>query len=144
MPNTHPIIFQLFSEIISKPANECGSVVSTANTALKEYLDPILAMNTSQSDFSVDDLMNHNKAGKPIFNYSTLRFIEAFAYFSFVLWAYSPKHTKKIADYKNGRANVIYKHKLLLLMDEFSSLGNLKAFLLRYPTLPAMGLKPFS
>lgn len=58
-PYSHPIVSSAFDEILAKPEDECGSIISTANTALKEYLDPILAANTSCSDFCINDVLNY-------------------------------------------------------------------------------------
>ena len=143
MPNTHPIIFKCFSEIIKKPPNECGSIISTANTALKEYLDPVLAKNTSISDFCVDDLMNYKK---PVSLYlvtppsDLLRLAPIFRLFFEMMVRH---HAKKIGDYVNGQAVTVYKHKCLFLMDEFSSLGNLQSFAATLSYIAGYGMKVF-
>ena len=143
MPNTHPIIFKCFSEIIKKPPNECGSIISTANTALKEYLDPVLAKNTSISDFCVDDLMNYKK---PVSLYlvtppsDLLRLAPIFRLFFEMMVRH---HARKIGDYVNGQAVTIYKHKCLFLMDEFSSLGNLQSFAATLSYIAGYGMKVF-
>ena len=103
MPNVHPIIYQNFVEILSKPDNECGSIVSTANTALKEYLDPMLAKNTSVSDFCIDDLMNYKT---PVSLYlvtppsDLLRLAPIFRLFFEMMVKH---HAKKLAPMKMGR-----------------------------------------
>ena len=141
--NTHPIIFQAFAEIISKPDNELGSIVSTANTALKEYLDPLLAANTSVSDFCIDDLMNYKK---PVTLYlvtppsDLLRLAPIFRLFFEMMVRH---HARKIGTYVNGQAKSIYKHKCLFLMDEFSSLGNLQSFAATLSYIAGYGMKVF-
>lgn len=143
MPNVHPIIYQNFVEILSKPDNECGSIVSTANTALKEYLDPTLAKNTSVSDFCIDDLMNYKK---PVSLYlvtppsDLLRLAPIFRLFFEMMVKH---HAKKIGTYENGQAKTVYKHKCLFLMDEFSSLGNLQSFAATLSYIAGYGMKVF-
>lgn len=143
MPNVHPIIYQNFVEILSKPDNECGSIVSTANTALKEYLDPTLAKNTSVSDFCIDDLMNYKK---PVSLYlvtppsDLLRLAPIFRLFFEMMVKH---HAKKIGTYENGQAKTLYKHKCLFLMDEFSSLGNLQSFAATLSYIAGYGMKAF-
>ncbi|MBQ7479775.1 MAG: type IV secretory system conjugative DNA transfer family protein [Selenomonadaceae bacterium] len=143
MPNTHPIIYQNFVEILSKPENECGSIISTANTALKEYLDPTLAQNTSVSDFSIDDIMNYRK---PVSLYlvtppsDLLRLAPIFRLFFEMMVKH---HARKIGTYENGVAKTIYKHKCLFLMDEFSSLGNLQSFAATLSYIAGYGMKVF-
>ena len=140
---THPIIFQAFAEIISKPENELGSIVSTANTALKEYLDPLLAANTSTSDFCIDDLMNYKK---PVSLYlvtppsDLLRLAPIFRLFFEMMVRH---HAKSIGTYVNGQAKSLYKHKCLFLMDEFSSLGNLQSFAATLSYIAGYGMKVF-
>lgn len=141
--NTHPIVFQAFSEIMTKPDNELGSIVSTANTALKEYLDPVLASNTSVSDFCVDDLMNYKK---PVSLYlvtppsDLLRLAPIFRLFFEMMVRH---HARKIGTYENGQAKTLYKHKCLFLMDEFSSLGNLQSFAATLSYIAGYGMKVF-
>ena len=143
MPNTHPIIYQNFVEILSKPDNECGSIISTANTALKEYLDPVLSRNTSTSDFCVDDIMNYKK---PVSLYlvtppsDLLRLAPIFRLFFEMMVKH---HARKIGTYENGRAKAVYKHKCLFLMDEFSSLGNLQSFAATLSYIAGYGMKVF-
>lgn len=125
---THPIVNKAFIEISKKPDNELGSIVSTANTALKEYLDPILTMNTRCSDFCIDDMMNYKQ---PVSLYlitppsDILRLSPIFRVFFEMMTRH---HTKRIGEYKDGRCNTVYKHKCLLLLDEFAALGNLQSF----------------
>jgi len=143
MPNVHPIIYQNFVEILSKPDNECGSIVSTANTALKEYLDPTLAKNTSVSDFCIDDLMNYKN---PVSLYlvtppsDLLRLAPIFRLFFEMMVKH---HAKRIGTYENGQAKTLYKHKCLFLMDEFSSLGNLQSFAATLSYIAGYGMKVF-
>ena len=143
MPNVHPIIYQNFVEILSKPDNECGSIVSTANTALKEYLDPTLAKNTSVSDFCIDDLMNYKK---PVSLYlvtppsDLLRLAPIFRLFFEMMVKH---HAKRIGTYENGQAKTVYKHKCLFLLDEFSSLGNLQSFAATLSYIAGYGMKAF-
>lgn len=141
---THPIINRGFIEIAKKPDNELGSIISTANTALKEYLDPVLTANTRVSDFCIDDLMRNTK---PISLYlitppsDLLRMSPIFRLFFEMMIA---RHTREIAEYKKGRAaKPAYKHKCLLLMDEFNSLGNLKRFVSAFAFTAGYGMKGF-
>lgn len=142
-PYTHPIVGQAFIEISKKPDNELGSIVSTANTALKEYLDPVLSMNTSVSDFCIDDIMNYKK---PVSLYlvtppsDLLRLAPIFRLFFEMMVRH---HARIIGEYKNGQAKAKYKHKCLFLMDEFSSLGNLQSFAATLSYIAGYGMKVF-
>ena len=141
-PGIHPIIYQSFKEIVAKPPNEGGSIISTANTALKEYLDPVLAANTSVSDFCVDDLMNYKK---PVSLYlvtppsDLLRLAPIFRLFFEMM----VRHHARVMGFEHARPVDKYKHKCLFLMDEFSSLGNLQSFAATLSYIAGYGMKVF-
>ena len=141
-PFVHPLIYKNFMEITAKPENEGGSIVSTANTALKEYLDPVLAANTSKSDFCIDDVMNWEK---PVDLFlvtppsDLLRLAPIFRLFFEMM----VKHHAARMGFKDGRGVDLYKHKCLFLMDEFSSLGNLQAFAATLSYIAGYGMKAF-
>ena len=122
---------------------ECASIISTANTALKEYLDPVLAQNTAVSDFCIDDIMNYKK---PVSLYlvtppsDILRLAPIFRLFFEMMVRH---HAKRIGVYTKGRAKNVYKHKCLFLMDEFSSLGNLQSFAATLSYIAGYGMKVF-
>lgn len=140
-PYTHPIINKAFIEIAKKPDNELGSIISTANTALKEYLDPVLTNNTRVSDFCIDDIMN---AKKPVSLYlitppsDLLRLAPIFRLFFEMMVRH---HTVKIGEYKAGRCKNVYRHRCLFLMDEFAALGNLQSFAATLAYIAGYGMK---
>ena len=45
--------------MIDRPEEEAGSGLSTANSYLSLYRDPVVAANVSQSEFKIRQLMNH-------------------------------------------------------------------------------------
>ena len=141
-PYVHPLIYKNFMEITAKPESEGGSIIPTANTALKEYLDPVLAANTSVSDFCIDDVMNWKK---PVDLYlvtppsDLLRLSPIFRLFFEMM----VKHHAARMGFKDGRGVDLYKHKCLFLMDEFSSLGNLQAFAATLSYIAGYGMKTF-
>lgn len=142
-PYSHPIVSSAFDEILAKPEDECGSIISTANTALKEYLDPILAANTSCSDFCINDVLNYKD---PVSLYlvtppaDLIRLSPIFRLF----FEYMIKvHTKKIGAFEKGQVKALYKHRCLLLIDEFSSLGNLQAFAATLSFSAGYGIKVY-
>ncbi|MEJ7606128.1 MAG: type IV secretory system conjugative DNA transfer family protein [Bryobacteraceae bacterium] len=58
---THPVVLQHVQTMKDKADKEFSSVVSTVNTAVAVYADPLLRRNTAASDFTVDDLVNFEK-----------------------------------------------------------------------------------
>ena len=47
--------------MLDRETRERGSVLSSAKTYLMLFQDPLIAGNTSRSDFRIIDLMNHAK-----------------------------------------------------------------------------------
>jgi type IV secretion system protein VirD4 len=55
----YPVVREKVQEMLDKEDRDFGGVLSTAKTALTLYSDPLVAKNTSASDFIIDDLVNH-------------------------------------------------------------------------------------
>ncbi len=58
---THPVVSEKAQEMLDKESKELSGVLSTAKTALALYSDPLVARNTSASDFTIDELVNYEK-----------------------------------------------------------------------------------
>ena len=57
--STHPLVRERVREMLNKAEKDFSGVLSTATTALALYSDPLVARNTSASDFTIKDLVNH-------------------------------------------------------------------------------------
>ena len=55
----HPVVSASARDMIDRPSQEAGSVLSTTKTFLDLYRDPTVAKNTSRSDFRIRDLMHY-------------------------------------------------------------------------------------
>src|SRR5260370_37342913 len=55
----HPVVSASARDMIDRPSQEGGSVLSTAKSYLDLYRDPTIARNTSRSDFRNGDLMHY-------------------------------------------------------------------------------------
>jgi len=58
---THPVVRKKAQEMLNKQEKDFSGVVSAATTALTLYVDPLVASNTSASDFSVRDLVSQER-----------------------------------------------------------------------------------
>src|SRR5947209_7003054 len=58
---THPVVREKVQEMLDKEDRDFGGVLSTAKTALTLYSDPLVAQNTSASDFTIADLVNYER-----------------------------------------------------------------------------------
>ncbi|WP_426107448.1 type IV secretory system conjugative DNA transfer family protein [Massilia sp. TSP1-1-2] len=56
----HPVVGAAARDMMDRPEEEAGSVLSTAKSYLALYRDPIVARNVSSSSFRIKDLMNHD------------------------------------------------------------------------------------
>lgn len=120
----HPKIAEISRDISDKPDNERGSVISTAASFLALYRDPIIMRNTQVSDFKIDDLMNYDS---PVSLYLVIPpsdLDRVFPLTRLIITQIISKHTEKM-EFVGGRPVVAYKHKLLLLIDEFPAFGRI-------------------
>lgn len=142
---------QVGQDMKDKPENEAGSIVSTAKSELALYRDPIVAANTNTSDFSVYDIMNSDTPVSlyivvqpsdqtrisPLFrllvnmlirkNVSEFRFFQSenFKDYSILEKAGRFLQGKDTKKYNAIRGAGSYKHRMLLMLDEFPSLGKM-------------------
>lgn len=55
----HPVVGAAARDMMDRPEEEAGSVLSTAKSYLALYRDPLVAHNVSASEFRIRDLMHH-------------------------------------------------------------------------------------
>jgi type IV secretion system protein VirD4 len=122
---SHPVVAASGRDMLDRPPNEAGSVLSTTKSYLDLFRDPTIAKNTSRSDFRVQDLMHYvdpvslyivtkpnDKARlKPLVRIVVNMIVRLLA--------------DKL-DFENGRPKPVYKHRLLAMIDEFPALGKLE------------------
>lgn len=139
----HPVVAASGRDMLNKPANEAGSVISTAMSFLSLYRDPIVRKNTERSDFHIDDLMN---AEKPVSLYiivnadnkDRMKPLMRLILNQIVRVLLRPDIV-----YKNGRGVMPHKHRLLLLLDEFPSYGKLEVFQEALAYVAGYGIKAY-
>jgi type IV secretion system protein VirD4 len=132
--NTHPLVAACAKDMLNKSENERSGVLSTAMSFLNIYRDPIVAKNTSKSEFKIRDLMHHQKPVslyiiappsdkdrlKPLFRLLINQIIRTL--------------TENIDP---------YNHPLLLMIDEFASLGKLDIVAESLSFIAGYGLKAY-
>ncbi|MBU2836948.1 type IV secretory system conjugative DNA transfer family protein [Acidithiobacillus thiooxidans] len=126
----HPVIAQSAKEMLNKAANEKSGVISTMMSFLSLYRDPIVAKWTEYSDFRIKDLQD---ADQPVSLYlvtSPEDKNRLKPLIRLVLNQIVSKFTSedRLTE-KGGRMACIGKHPLLMLLDEFPSLGKMDIFL---------------
>ena len=55
----HPVVGAAARDMLDRPEEEAGSVLSSAKSYLALYRDPLVAHNVSASEFKIRDLMHH-------------------------------------------------------------------------------------
>ena len=121
----HIVVGRAARDMMDRPDEEAGSVLSTAKSYIELYRDPVVAANTSTSDFSIRDLMNHDT---PVSLYiitqptdkNRLRPLVRIMLNSMVR-ILAPKQ-----EFEGGRVKAGYRHRMLFMIDEFPSLGKLE------------------
>jgi type IV secretion system protein VirD4 len=134
----HPTVASCAREMMNKSENELSGVVSTAMSFLGLYRDPIIAKNTACSDFEIDDLMN---ADAPVSLYLVVPpsdIDRAKPLIRLMLNQIGRRLTEKM-HFKEKH----YKHRLLMMLDEFPSLGRLGFFETELAYLAGYGIKCF-
>ncbi|MGE4411073.1 MAG: type IV secretory system conjugative DNA transfer family protein [Sphingobium sp.] len=125
------------------PARELGSIISTANNALSLYRDPIVGENTSRVDFKVADLMDHDR---PVSLYfiTTPRNADRMRPLARLLLAQIVLSLADRMEYdETGRSRTMHKHRLLLMLDEFPTLGRLEVFESALAYIAGYGMKAY-
>lgn len=120
----HTFIASSAREMSNKAENEASGVVSTALTNLALYRDPVVALNTASCDFRIHDLMNHEK---PVNLYLVISpaDIDRMRPLLRLMVDMIVRRICSKMEFADGGSVAGYKHRLLLLLDEFTSLGKL-------------------
>lgn len=130
---THPVISASARDMIDRPEEEAGSVLSTLKSYLALYRDPVVAFNVSDSDFCIRDLMNYES---PVSLYivtqpndkARLQPLVRVMINMIVRLLADKMEFERVSDDKGlsyVRSKKTYKHRLLCMIDEFPSLGKL-------------------
>ena len=125
-----------------KAANERSGIHSSAAVKLALYSDPIVARNTSESDFRISDLMN----GK---NPTTLYYVvqpedmDRLRPLTRILLNQIMSRLMGNLEFKDGVQTPRYNHRLLLMLDEFTSVSKLEKFETALAFMAGYGLKAY-
>ena len=117
----HAVIAGAAQAVLSKSPNERASVLSVATRCLALFRDPIINANTCKSDFSISDLMHHER---PVSLYLTVPpsdLTRTRTLTRLLLAQMGARLTEKL----HGEDHHSYRRRLLLMLDEFPALGRL-------------------
>jgi len=145
----HPAVGTAARDMMDRPEEEAGSVLSTAKSYLALYRDPVVARNVSKSQFRIKDLMNdddpvslyivtqpNDKARlRPLVRILMNMIVRLLAdKMEFERVTNEMSWWRKLltsigigeAEQSQVRSKKGYKHRLLGMIDEFPSLGKLE------------------
>jgi type IV secretion system protein VirD4 len=126
----HPVIAQSAKEMLNKADNEKSGVISTMMSFLSLYRDPIVAEWTAYSDFAIKDLQD---ADSPVSLYLVTSPEDKNRLKPLIRLVLNLIASKFTSDdrlkQEKGRMTCVGKHHLLLLLDEFPSLGKMDIFM---------------
>ena len=138
----HPVVASAARDMLDRPEEEAGSVLSSAKSYLALYRDPLVANNISRSDFGIKDLMHHDDPVSLYImthpnNKSRLRPLVR------ILVNMIVRTLADRLEFKDGQPVANYKHRLLLMLDEFPSLGKLEIFQESLAFIAGYGIKAY-
>jgi len=138
---THPVVREKVQEMLDKEDKELSGVLSTAKTALSLYSDPLVTRNTSASDFTISDLVNHERPVSLYLVVPPSDKIRLRRLIRLIFTMVVNRLTEKMAF--DGTEQKRNKHRLLLLIDEFPSLNRMEIFADALSYMAGYGIKAY-
>lgn len=139
-PYCHPLVRQMAVDMKGKSENERASIVSTCTTTLSLFSDPLLAKNTAVSDFAISDLMNYDQAVS-LYLIIPPSDINRLAPITRMIIDLIIRRNTNDMDFANAKPAPKYKHKMLLLLDEFPAIGRMDTLEIALGFIAGYGLK---
>lgn len=125
-----------------KAPQERSGVHSSASVQLALYADPIVARNIAESDFALDDLVNGPTPAALYIIVQPSDLDRLRPLIRVLLNVFLRRLTARMT-FAGGRAVAGYRHRLLLMLDEFTAIGKLEIFERALAFMAGYGLKAF-
>ena len=138
----HHLVSLVGREMLNKAAEELSGVVGSSSSYLNLYVDPIISNNTSKSEFKINDLMNSEK---PVSLYLVLKPNDKNRIMPLIrlIMNLLLRRLLEELEFENGKSVKNYKHRMLLMLDEFTSLGRLGIFQESLAFMGGYGIKAY-
>ena len=139
----HVTVASAARDMLNRPEDERGSVLSTAMSFLVLYRDPLVAANVSRSDFRIDELMDGEK---PTTLYIIIRAEDKDRLkplIRLILNQIVRVLLRPELTFKEGRPEAPHKYRLLMMLDEFPSYGKLEVFQEAMAYIAGYGIKAY-
>lgn len=142
LPRTHPTVSRIGADMLSRAEKERSGVISTAKTELEIFADPVISRNVENSDFHIKDLMNY-EVPIDLYFVTPPKSIGITAVLMKLLINQIIFILTEEMDIKETGINENYKHKLLLLIDEFPAIGKIDLLHKALAYVRGYGMKVF-
>lgn len=150
---THPVVSEKMQEMLNREDKEFSGVLSTAKTALQLYSDPLVQRCISASDFTINDL-KHFKYPVSLYLVVPPSDIERLKPLIRLIFTMTVNRlTEELEEVRNARIKQSLKpgeeftlrpdHRLLLLIDEFPTLGKMPIFQTAFAYIAGYGIKAY-
>ena len=141
-PRTHPTVSRIGADMLGRADKERSGVISTAKTELEIFADPVISRNVENSDFHIRDLMNY-EVPVDLYFVTPPKSIGITAVLMKLLINQIIFILTEEMDIKETGVNENYKHKLLLLIDEFPAIGRIDLLHKALAYVRGYGMKVF-
>lgn len=128
--------------MLKKVHTERSGVHSSAVNGLGLWADPIIGANTGASDWTVNDLMNGDKPAALYLVIPPSDIARTRPLMRILLTQIIGRQTEKMT-FENGRSVKHYRHRLLLMLDEFPAIGKIDVLQKGIAFVATFGLKLF-
>ena len=135
----HPLVRQYFQAMADKPDKEFGSILSTLDTILNTYRDPIIAENMRESDFKMTEIMNNESPVSLYLVFPPSDLDRVKPVFRVIIEMLYRRNTEAM-EFKGGVQKTA-RHRMLMLLDEFPALGKLETFEKAMAYIAGYGMK---
>jgi type IV secretion system protein VirD4 len=128
--------------MFAKPEKELGSIVSSATACLSIFRDPMIQNITSYSEFSINDIVN-SKQPVSLYIATDPNNMDRLRPLIRLLINQILRKLTESMKFEKGQASSPHMHKLLLMLDEFTSLGKLEILQKSLAFMASYGIKAY-
>jgi type IV secretion system protein VirD4 len=139
---THPAVSGAARALLNKSDNERSSVVSSAVKFLNLYRDPVVARNTAASDFAVRDLTHHDRRVSLYLTIPPSDIHRTRPLLRLLLQQIVSRLTETM-DVTDGKSGQRHPNPILLMLDEFPTLGRMDVLQTALAYLPGYGVRAY-
>lgn len=138
---THPVVREHVRKMLNKEDKDFSGVLSAATTPLSLYSDPLVVRNISASDFTVNDLVNHEHPISLFLVVPNSDRMRLRPLLRLILTVIVNRLTERMEF--EGAEQKPNRYRLLFMIDEFPSLERMKVFSDALSYMAGYGLKAY-